>query len=165
VGKYWICKRVAGHAYEAMECIGGSGAMEGHMMPRLYREAPINAIWEGSGNVQALDAINTIVRSKESKKMLLAELNLAKGKNIIYDHYLEKLQPLLTPNSQMEFNARKIVGRIALAMQASILLCADNKLISEAFCLSRLTEQEHFLYGSLPETIDCQTIINRAAIK
>ena len=164
VGKYWICKRVAGHAYEAMECIGGSGAMEGHMMPRLYREAPINAIWEGSGNVQALDAINTIMRSKESKNMLLAELNLAKGKNIIYDHYLEKLLPLLTPNSQMEFNARKIIGKVALAMQASVLLCANNELISEAFCLSRLTDQEHYLYGSLPEAIDCQAIIKRAAI-
>ncbi len=164
LGKYWICKRVAGHAYEAMECIGGSGAMEGHMMPRLYREAPINAIWEGSGNVQALDAVNSFFSNDKIKKAFMDELALAKGKHPLFDEFLVKLSKELENTHQLEFRARSLTAHMALALQASILLTSQNTLIANAFCVSRLSNQDHHLYGNLPTDIDCSAIIARASI-
>ena len=164
LGKYWICKRVAGHAYEAMECIGGSGAMEGHMMPRLYREAPINAIWEGSGNVQALDAINSFYTNPKIKNAVINELSRAKGLHELYDHYLDNLYEQLQDTKQLEFRARSLTTHMALALQASILLTSNNSLIAHTFCISRLGTQDHHLYGNLPSHIDCAAIIARASV-
>jgi putative acyl-CoA dehydrogenase len=164
LGKYWICKRAAGHAYEAMECIGGSGAMEGHMMPRLYREAPINAIWEGSGNVQALDAINSFYTNPKIKSAFINELARAKGMHPNYDQYFNRLFKQLEDTSGLEFRARTLTTQMALAWQASILLTSGNDLIAHAFCLSRLSQQDHHLYGNLCTEIDHQAIINRAAV-
>ncbi|MEM9255319.1 MAG: acyl-CoA dehydrogenase family protein [Pseudomonadota bacterium] len=165
LGKFRICKRVAGHAYEAMECIGGSGAMEGHMMPRLYREAPINAIWEGSGNVQALDAIHTVVRSSQSLALFTAELELARGYHTGFDQYVDELMLELQPDPSLEFNARRLTNRMAVAFQASLLLRGENPLVADAFCASRLTAQDHSLYGNLPSGTDCGAIIRRAAVE
>ncbi len=164
LGKYWICKRAAGHAYEAMECIGGSGAMEGHMMPRLYREAPINAIWEGSGNVQALDAINSFFTNTKIKDALINELARAKGLHPLYDQYLDNLYEQIQDTTQLEFRARTLTTHMALALQASILLTSNNPLIAHAFCITRLGQQDHHLYGNLPTGIDCSAIVARASV-
>src|SRR3990167_1851169 len=91
VGKYWICKRTPGHAYEAMECIGGSGVMEDSMMPRLYREAPVNAIWEGSGNVQCLDVLRAMAKTPAVVNAFLAEVSLAKGAHPALDRHVAGL--------------------------------------------------------------------------
>ncbi|MEM6581979.1 MAG: acyl-CoA dehydrogenase family protein [Pseudomonadota bacterium] len=164
LGKFRICKRVPGHAYEALECVGGSGAMEGHMMPRLYREAPINAIWEGSGNVQALDASNTIARSAEARELFFADLALSQGKNTYFDSFVDALSASCSPNKYEESQGRHLTNKMAVAAQASALLQGENQLVAEAFCASRLVPQDHSLYGNLPDSIDCGEIIKRAAV-
>ncbi|MEM8661856.1 MAG: acyl-CoA dehydrogenase family protein, partial [Pseudomonadota bacterium] len=164
LGKFRICKRVPGHAYEALECVGGSGAMEGHMMPRLYREAPINAIWEGSGNVQALDASNTIARSAEARELFFADLALSHGKNAHFDSFVDALSESCSPDKYEESQGRHLTNKMAVAAQASALLQGENQLVAEAFCASRLVPQDHSLYGNLPGSIDCGEIVKRAAI-
>ncbi|MCL6415348.1 acyl-CoA dehydrogenase family protein [Aestuariirhabdus sp. Z084] len=161
VGKYWICKRTPGHAYEAMECIGGSGVMETTIMPRLYREAPVNAIWEGSGNVQALDMLRTLHKEPEALEVLRDEILQAKGLHETFDRFIAPLDKLFSRPEELEYRARHIIGQLALATQASLLLRADNELVADAFCRSRLAT-EGWLYGNLPSGINCQAIIERA---
>lgn len=162
IGKYWICKRTPGHAYEAMECIGGSGVMETTIMPRLYREAPINAIWEGSGNVQALDMLRTLHKEPESLAVLREEILLGKGMNADFDRFISGLDTQLTDTDQLEYRARYIAGQLALALQGSLLLRANNQIVAQAFCASRLAANPGWLYGNLPIGVDCQAIIERA---
>ena len=162
VGKYWVCKRTPGHAYEAMECHGGNGYMEESPMPRLYREAPVNAIWEGSGNVQALDILRAISRTKGSMEAFINEVTKPKGANSIFDGFVNTLKQDLNNTQDMEYRARQIAEKMGLALQASILLQSDNQLIADAFCLSRLNNNGYSLYGTLPKGIDCQAIVQRA---
>ncbi|RRJ83436.1 acyl-CoA dehydrogenase family protein [Aestuariirhabdus litorea] len=162
VGKYWICKRTPGHAYEAMECIGGSGVMETTIMPRLYREAPVNAIWEGSGNVQALDMLRTLQKEPAALEVLRAEILQARGMHERFDRFVTSLDALFTHPAEFEYRARHIAGQLALATQASLLLRSGSEQVANAFCLSRLGEGAGWLYGNLPSGIDCQGIIERA---
>jgi putative acyl-CoA dehydrogenase len=167
IGKYWICKRTPGHAYEAMECIGGRGAIEDSIMPRLYREAPINAIWEGSGNIQCLDVFRAIRRQPESLEVFMEELKEASGLNKHYDHQLQRLQQQLaglkhTDSAQAESEGRRLVESLALAFQACVLLKAGNPLIADAFCLGRFNGNLGGLYGNLPTGIPYREIIERA---
>ncbi len=162
VAKYWICKRVPGHAYEAMECIGGSGVMETSIMPRLYREAPINSIWEGSGNVQCLDLLRAIDKAPESLDVLLAEISLAKGENQLLDRAIKELGNTFGDRSNLEYQARSAVEKMALALQASLLIRTGNSLVSDAFCAARLGERSGHVYGMLPSGIDCKGLIDRA---
>jgi putative acyl-CoA dehydrogenase len=163
VAKYWNCKRVPGHAYEAMECIGGSGVMETTIMPRLYREAPVNAIWEGSGNVQCLDVLRAIRKSPESLQALLREVGLAAGENPRFDAHLEALQDQLPPDGCPPALARSFVAGLALAWQASLLIRAGNAAVSDAFCAARLGGGIYGgLYGNLPAGIDYRAIIERS---
>ena len=162
VGKYWNCKRAPGHAYEAMECIGGSGVMENTLMPRLYREAPVNAIWEGSGNVQCLDVLRAIRRSPESLQALLAEIRLAAGGDARFDAHVKALQTRFPAEECPPYLARAFVAGLALAWQASLLIRAGNAVVSDAFCAARLGEVPFGgLYGNLPSGIDCRAIIAR----
>jgi putative acyl-CoA dehydrogenase len=162
VGKYWICKRTANHAYEAMECIGGSGVMEDSPMPRLYRESPVNAIWEGSGNIQCLDVLRAIQKSPEAIEAFFAELARAHGTNTMLDSWVRDLKQHLPHLTNAESQARELVDRMALALQAALLQQHAPAFVADAFCLSRLGGKTHFNYGALPRGIDCEAIIRRA---
>mgnify|MGYP002700386254 CR=1 FL=1 len=162
VGKYWICKRTPGHAYEAMECIGGMGVMEDGMMPRLYREAPINAIWEGSGNVQCLDMIRAMIKTPASLSAFLLEVNKARGVNPLLDSAIDDLSGQFAHPETLEYRARTVVEKMALTFQAATLIQYGDAAIADAFCLSRLSNNSGWVYGTLPEGIDCAAIIQRA---
>jgi len=162
VGKYWICKRTPNHAYEAMECIGGNGVMEDCIMPRLFRESPVNAIWEGSGNVQCLDTLRAIQKEPETLDAFFREATEAKGADRRFDRFLAQLQNDFADTSDVPYRARNLVDRMALAMQASLLLRNGNKAVADAFCASRLEPNGGMNYGNLPSGTDAAAIIKRA---
>ena len=162
VGKYWICKRTPNHAYEAMECIGGSGAMEDHIMPRLFRESPINAIWEGSGNVQCLDVIRALNTHPASGKAMLDNLAEVNNKNRHLNDNVEQLQQALANGIQPE-QARFWVGHMARCLQATALYHYSPEWVAEAFCEARLSPQgQGWVYGTIPSHIDRAALIERA---
>ncbi len=162
VGKYWICKRTPNHAYEAMECIGGSGVMEDGPFPRLFRESPVNAIWEGSGNIQCLDVLRAMQRTPAVVEAFFAELALAKGANAMLDGWIAALQKELGDLADAEYRVRDIVDRMALALQAALLLQHAPAPVADAFCASRLADGGHRNYGTLPRGVDCAAIVERA---
>jgi putative acyl-CoA dehydrogenase len=162
VGKYWICKRTPNHAYEAMECIGGSGVMEDGLFPRLFRESPVNAIWEGSGNVQCLDVLRAMQKTPEVVGAFFSEVSRAMGANANLDRWVLALQKDFRDLSDLEFRARDMVDRMALAMQAAQLVQHAPSFVADAFCASRLASAGHHNYGTLPRGVDCAAIIERA---
>jgi len=162
VGKYWICKRTPQHAYEAMECIGGSGVMEDSPFPRLYREAPVNAIWEGSGNVQCLDVLRAMHKTPDVVDALFAELARARGADARLDRFVASLQGEFGDRAELEFRARDLVDRMALAMQAALLVQHAPAAVADAFCASRLDGLGHRQFGTLPRGADCGAIVERA---
>lgn len=164
VGKYWICKRTPAHAYEAMECIGGSAVMENSIMPRLYREAPINTIWEGSGNVQCLDVLRAINKEPETLDTLLNVIGQAKGEHSLLDNAIDNLPGLFRDTDSIEYRARIITEQLALTLQASILVQNGNSLVSDSFIQSRLGENSGHVYGMLPKGVNCKAIIERASV-
>jgi putative acyl-CoA dehydrogenase len=163
VGKYWICKRTPQHAVEAMECIGGSGVMEDSPMPRLFRESPVNAIWEGSGNVQCLDVLRAMKKSPEVVGACLAELARARGGHASLDRHVRALQAELANPAELEYRARDLVDRMAVGLQAALLVQHAPGFVADAFCRSRLDSQGQHQYGTLPTGIACDEIIRRAA--
>jgi putative acyl-CoA dehydrogenase len=162
VGKYWNCKRAPGHAFEAMECVGGSGVMETTMMPRLYREAPVNAIWEGSGNIQCLDVLRAIRKTPTSLEALLREIEPARGEDRRFDRFAAALRTDLAGLTGEPGRARELVERLALAWQGALLIRAGNEVVSDAFCATRLDGARGRLYGALPGGIDSPALIERA---
>ena len=162
VGKYWICKRTPNHAYEAMECIGGSGVMEDSMFPRLFRESPVNAIWEGSGNVQCLDVLRALSKTPAVLEAFFVEVGTARGAHAALDRYVAHLAKDLKDLQDFEYRARDVVDRMALAIQASLLVRHAPVFISDAFCHSRLEQLGHHNYGTLPRGVDVAAIIARA---
>ena len=162
VGKYWICKRTPNHAYEAMECIGGSGVMEDSPFPRLFRESPVNAIWEGSGNVQCLDVLRAMHKAPEVVDAFFREAERAKGANALLDRWVAALRDDLRDPADLEYRARGVVDRMALAIQAALLVQHAPAFVSDAFCASRLADGGHRNYGTLPRGADCAAIIERA---
>ncbi len=162
VGKYWICKRTPGHAYESMECIGGSGVMEDSPFPRLFRESPVNAIWEGSGNVQCLDVLRAMQKTPAVVGAFFTELAKARGANAALDRYVAALQKEFGDLDELEYRARDIVDRMALALQAALLVQHAPAAVADAFCASRLAASGHHNYGALPRGVDCAAIVARA---
>ena len=162
VGKYWICKRTPNLAYEAMECIGGSGVMEDSMMPRLYREAPVNAIWEGSGNVQCLDVLRAMAKTPAVVDAYFTEVQQTRGAHAVLDRFVAAIATDLKDVSDVEYRARDLVDRLALALQASLLVRNAPSFISDAFCHSRLGQTGQHNYGTLPRGVDVAAIIERA---
>ncbi|WP_417544901.1 acyl-CoA dehydrogenase family protein [Marinobacter sp.] len=162
VGKYWICKRTPNHAYESMECIGGSGVMEDCIMPRLFRESPVNAIWEGSGNVQCLDTLRAIHKEPETLDAFFREAAEAKGADRRFDQFLAQLQNDFADISDVQYRARNLVDRMALTLQVSLLLRNGDKAVADAFCASRLQSNGGMNYGNLPSGTDAAAIIKRA---
>ncbi|MFZ3128089.1 MAG: acyl-CoA dehydrogenase family protein [Rhodoferax sp.] len=163
VGKYWICKRTPAHAYEAMECIGGSGVMEDCIMPRLFRESPVNSIWEGSGNVQCLDMLRAMRRAPGSVETYMAEVQAAAGADARLDRYVAQLGRELADLADIEYRARGVVEKMALALQGSLLVRHGNAAVADAFCASRLGgDSSGLTFGNLPRGLDCGAIIQRA---
>ncbi len=162
VGKYWICKRAPNHAYEAMECIGGSGVMEDCIMPRLFRESPVNAIWEGSGNVQCLDTLRAIQKEPDTLEAFFREVAEARGSDDRFDRFVAELQNDFADISDFQYRARNLVDRLALALQASLLLRGSDPAVADAFCAARLQSGGGLNYGNLPSGADAAAIIKRA---
>lgn len=156
VAKYWVCKRTPGVVYEAMECLGGAGYIETGPMGRLFRQSPLNAIWEGSGNVIALDVLRAMAREPESAAALKDYLTAQSGRNPDYDDWIAGIDL----RRVTEGTARMLVERLALAAQAAVLLEWDNPL-ADAFCALRL-RQRGAMYGAFDATIDTRAIIDRA---
>ncbi len=162
VGKYWICKRTPDHTYESMECIGGSGVMEDSPFARLFRESPVNAIWEGSGNVQCLDVLRAMDKAPAVVEAFFMEVAKARGGNATLDRYTAALHQEFGDLADMEYRARDIVDRMALALQAALLVQHAPASVADAFCASRLAASGHHNYGALPRGVDCAAIIARA---
>jgi len=163
VGKYWICKRTPAHAAEAMECIGGSGVMEDCIMPRLFRESPVNSIWEGSGNVQCLDMLRAMHRNPGSVETYVAEVKAGFGADRRLDQYVAQMERELSDLSDLEYRARGVVEKMALALQGSLLVRHGTPAVADAFCASRLAGVSSGLtFGNLPRGVDCAAIIARA---
>jgi putative acyl-CoA dehydrogenase len=162
VGKYWICKRTPNLTYEAMECIGGSGVMEDGPFPRLFRESPVNAIWEGSGNVQCLDVLRAMQKTPEVVGAFFSELAKAKGANAALDRWAGALQLEFRDPADLEYRARDVVDRMALALQAALLVQHAPAFVADAFVASRLGSAGHHNFGALPRGVDCQAILGRA---
>ncbi|MAE96132.1 MAG: isovaleryl-CoA dehydrogenase [Deltaproteobacteria bacterium] len=163
VGKYWVCKRTPAMVYEAMECLGGNGYVEDSSLPRLYREAPVNAIWEGSGNVICLDVLRAMVREPESTTALLDEIRAARGANRHLDAASDELGRLLASPEDAEAQARRWVERMALLLQASLLVRHAPAAVADAFCASRLGGEGGLAFGTLGRGADVEEITARAS--
>jgi putative acyl-CoA dehydrogenase len=161
IGKYWICKRTPAHAYEALECLGGSGVMEDSPMPRLYREAPVNAIWEGSGNVQCLDIARAIQRSPQTLEAYFAEVASVAGESAELDAHVTALKDDLKDLGDFEIRARDLCDRFAIGLEAAALIRAGSP-VAGAFCRSRIESRGAHQYGALTG-IDAKAIVERAA--
>jgi putative acyl-CoA dehydrogenase len=161
VGKFWVCKRQPAVVGEALECLGGNGYVEDSGMPRLYRDAPLNSIWEGSGNVQALDVLRALRREPESRDAFLAEVALAAGADRRLDEAILALKGHL--DHPDEAQARRVVERMALVLQGSLLLRYAPTPVSDAFCASRLGADHGHALGTLPPGHDTAAIAGRAA--
>ncbi|MET8814782.1 DNA alkylation response protein [Streptomyces sp. NPDC004549] len=160
VGKYWVTKRGPAFTAEALECLGGNGYVEDSGMPRHYREAPLLSIWEGSGNVNALDVLRALVREPESAEALFAELALARGADARLDATVTDLKRQLAEADQV--TARRLVERMALALQAALLVRHAPPAVADAFCASRLAGDWGHAFGTLPAGTDLDTILERA---
>jgi putative acyl-CoA dehydrogenase len=160
VMKYWVCKRATPHAAEALECLGGNGYVEESGMPRLLRDSPLNSIWEGSGNVAALDVLRATVREPEGLPAFLAECELARGGNLLLDAHLDRLRSAAAPE-EPQFEARRLVEELALALQASLLVRDAPAFVADAFCAGRLGGGGR-VYGTLPSGVDAAAIVRRA---
>ncbi|MDA2814095.1 acyl-CoA dehydrogenase family protein [Nocardiopsis sp. RSe5-2] len=162
VGKFWVTKRAPAHAGEALECLGGNGYVEESGMPRLFRESPLNSIWEGSGNVAALDVLRAMAKSSEALEAFLAEVRLAEGADARLDAEVKRLQESLSDLDDVQFRARGLVRSMALCLQASLLLRHSPAPVAEAFVGSRLGEGRGDVFGALPRGVDTAAILDRA---
>ena len=162
IGKYWVCKRAPGHLFEAMECHGGPGYIEESILPRLYREAPVNSIWEGSGNVMCLDVLRAMAREPAAVPALMAELELARGGNELLDAAIDGLADELARPEEAELRARGLTEMMAVALQAALLVRHSPAAVADAFCASRLGPRWSGAYGALPAGLDLTAILERA---
>jgi putative acyl-CoA dehydrogenase len=164
VAKYWTCKRAVPHAAEALECFGGNGYVEESGMPRLYREAPLNGIWEGSGNVISLDVLRALVKTPETFDAFFAEVEQAKGADPRLDAYVEQTRDAFADPATLEVRARRVVERMALALQGSLMVRHAPPALADAFVASRLQGDSGRAFGTLPAGTDFDAIIDRHAV-
>jgi putative acyl-CoA dehydrogenase len=164
-GKYWVCKRATPHAGEAMECLGGNGYVEESGMPRLYREAPLMGIWEGSGNVSALDTLRAMATRPECVDVLFDELSRTAGQDPRLDGHVDGLRSALGDLETIQYRARKVAEDISLALQGSLLLRHGHPAVAEAFLATRLGGQWGGAFGTLPTGLDLAPILERALVK
>jgi putative acyl-CoA dehydrogenase len=165
VTKYWVCKRGPHHAYEALECLGGNGYTESFPLARRYREQPVMAIWEGSGNVIALDVLRALTRDPESADALADELSTVRGASALLDAHTDRTLSLLAgiaaDPATAPSNARRLTEALALAFQASLMLRHAPSIDAEAFIGARLGEERAWQYGALPAGTDAAAIVAR----
>ncbi|MDX6633584.1 MAG: putative acyl-CoA dehydrogenase [Solirubrobacterales bacterium] len=159
--KYWTCKRAPYHAVEALECFGGNGYVEESGMPRLYRESPLQSIWEGSGNVQCLDLLRAMARNPRGVEVFLAEVDEGAAAEPRLAAHAAGLREELGNLEQIEARARRVVERMALALQASLLVRHGDEAVADAFCASRLGGDWGNAFGTLPAGTDFGRIIER----
>ena len=160
--KFWICKRQPGFVYEALECHGGGGYVEEGPMPRLFRQSPLNAIWEGSGNVIALDILRAVLREPDSVASVLAELETPAGLNAHYDEHLKGIKRVAGNDAVSETNARSFARNLGLGLQAAALHWSAPAAVFEGFCLQRLDPRKGgFLYGETDDALDQWGLIER----
>ncbi|MFJ7995577.1 acyl-CoA dehydrogenase family protein [Streptomyces sp. NPDC096310] len=160
--KYWVTKRAAPLAAEALECLGGNGYVEESGMPRLLRESPLNSIWEGAGNVQALDVLRALQREPAALNAFLQEVGLARGADHRLDRAIKGLLTELADLAGIEARARRLVERMALVLQGSLLVRWAPPEVADAFCASRLGGDWGAAFGTLPHTLDLASVVERA---
>ena len=163
--KYWVCKRATPHAGEAMECLGGNGYAEESGMPRLYREAPLMGIWEGSGNVSALDTLRAMATRPECVAVLFDELATTAGQDARLDVHVATLRAELEDTDAIEYRARKVAEDISLALQGSLLLRHGHPAVAEAFLATRMAGNWGGAFGTLPTGLDLSPILERCMVK
>jgi putative acyl-CoA dehydrogenase len=163
--KYWVCKRAAPHAAEALEVLGGNGYVEESPMPLLYRDAPLNGIWEGSGNVMALDVLRALAREPAGVEAFLAECRLGQGADARLDALLDALPAAvaaLFSAQDAQWQARRVVEDLAVAFQASLLVRFAPAAVADAFCAGRLGPARGRAFGTLPAGVDGAAVVERA---
>ena len=160
VAKFWVTKRAPILAAEALECLGGNGYVEESPLPRLYRDAPLNSLWEGAGNIQCLDVLRSINQDPDILDALRGELAAAAGSNRVYDRFCRSLENAAETNS--EHAARVLVTRYALALQASLLIRAGHAAVADLFCSARLGGEMGTVFGCLPSTDGVAEVLERA---
>ncbi|WP_372345759.1 acyl-CoA dehydrogenase family protein [Streptomyces sp. KL116D] len=161
VGKYWVCKRQPVAVAEALECLGGNGYDEASGMPRLYRDAPLNGIWEGSGNVNALDMLRALAREPESLAAFRAEIEAAAGADARLDTAWRELQGELVLTEDAPLRARRVIERAALVLQGSLLVRHAPAAVADAFCASRLAGDRGQAFGTLSAGTDFAALLDR----
>ncbi|WP_445380582.1 acyl-CoA dehydrogenase family protein [Pseudomonas syringae] len=161
VGKYWICKRAPAMINEAAECLGGAGYVEDSILPRLYREAPVNSTWEGSGNVQCLDVLRTLSKEPGALDALFDELGDGHGDRHLAAH-IDKLKAAFHDTGDIQYRARQLTEDIAIALQGKLLLEAGNAAVSDGFIVGRLVSSGR-VYGALPKGVDVETLLQRSS--
>ena len=159
IAKYWLCKRTPVHVGEALECLGGNGYVEESIMPRLYREAPLYSIWEGSGNVMCLDVLRALTKDPATVEALLAEFQSTAGADQRLDAYVERVGARLATAAGDKYAARDLTEKLALALQASLMVRYSTPAMAEAFIASRLAGQHGQAFGTLPEEVDVKEIL------
>ncbi len=159
IAKYWLCKRAPAHAAEALECLGGAGYVEESGMPRLFRQSPLNGIWEGSGNVQCLDVLRAMRRSPDGVEALLAEVEAAAGADEHLDRAVVAVRKDL--GTLDEATARRTVERAALALQGALLVRGGDPAVADAFCATRLSGEGGHAFGALPPGLDVDAVLAR----
>lgn len=162
VGKYWINKRVVPVVAEAMECHGGAGYIEETVLPRIYRQSPLNGIWEGSGNVICLDVLRAMGRDPQSVEAFLVEIIVARGGNTHLDRAADDLATRLRPEAIREADARRLAEDMALTLQGALLVQHAPSSVSDAFCAARLGQEGGLMFGTLSDGADIDGIIERA---
>ena len=162
VGKYWVCKRQPVFVAEALECLGGGGYVEESVMPRLFREAPLNGVWEGSGNVICLDVLRAMGREPESVDAFFAEVDRGRGRDARLDRFVDAVRGEFTDFTDVERRARRIVERLALALQGALLVRHGDPAVADAFCASRLEGDHGRAFGTLPVGLRYDAILERA---
>jgi putative acyl-CoA dehydrogenase len=162
VTKFWVTKRCPVVAAEALECLGGNGYVEESGMPRIFRESPLNSVWEGSGNVQALDVLRVLQREPQALNAFLGEIGISRGADHRLDAAAKDLLTDLGDLEGMESRARRIVQRMALVLQGSLLVRYAPAPVADAFCASRLGGDWGSTFGTLPHTLDLRSVVDRA---
>ena len=166
ISKYWLCKRAPAHVGEALECLGGNGYVEESVMPRLYREAPLYSIWEGSGNVICLDVLRTLAKEPGSADALIAEMQLGADSDRRLQDFISDVAASLRRwagskgGADSEREARTLVERSALALQGSLLVRYGSRAVADAFCSSRIGDRHGHAFGTLPNDADLQSILD-----
>jgi putative acyl-CoA dehydrogenase len=162
IGKYWVTKRGPAHVAEALECLGGNGYVEESMMPRFYREAPVNSIWEGSGNVNALDVLRVFAKEPQALERFFEEIIPACKADARLEAASKQLQRQLADPQLLEWRARYLVEQMALVFQGALLVQHSPAAVADAFCATRLAGDWGRAFGTLPRGIDAATMLERA---